>query len=513
MSFVTNGLAVSPPVLSSGINPGVSAINFVASAAAGRYAAPLANAIVSRVDNVAANVLNKIAGNGSPSDTGKSDGVKSTIPAKGTPTSGKTNGNNNNINGNGKNNNSGYRPSRGGGKTGVGGSPNVPGIPQTTLDSGIDSGTINNPLQKTTEYFTPLFIQCGQLFPDIKEQSDSTYAALASRDLFYKYLILVQSEVNFSMARNFTQDSFYLYITKISKALQLYYMIDSILAYTTYSPNNNLGMTRLRMAITPDVANSHIKLREFLQTTPIPPNLLNFVRHMYQNYSFSDVIGSPVIRLSYQDALCTSEYKESLGITSIDYRKVLDELIDCATTSSILKKIRPNWVVTMPPSSYEAMYDPQFSIFWHNSNIAYEDYGSKAIKYTIEAKSRFEPLYYGIFGNRLDGLIYASCSVLTENSVEEMGLWSPFKSFEDRNSINSSILHFSNDGLIRPITDVQFRVGSMAHSAPHTVITKDGNPVWEIISCSYAGAVIPQVHSLENVSQAITRSVGYLLNP
>jgi len=299
-----------------------------------------------------------------------------------------------------------------------------------------------------------------------------------NKDLYYKYLIIVQSEVNSSLARQFTESIFYNYIGRISYALQLYYMIDSILAYTSHSPNNNIAMTKLRMGIGPDVSNGHIKLKEVLESTPIPPNLLMYIRFMYQNFSFNDVSGSSIIRLSLDDSLCTSEYSGNLGVDGSVYSKIIDELIDCSEVSSIIKKIRNNWVVTLPASSYEALYNPQFTTFWHNSNIAYEDYGSKAVKFTITAQSSFSPLYYGIFDNKLDGIIYASCSVLDQNEVIEKGLWVPFHDFVDRKSINSSLLHFANDKLIRPVTDISFRCASMVFAAPHTVITRDNNPIW-----------------------------------
>jgi hypothetical protein len=290
-------------------------------------------------------------------------------------------------------------------------------------------------------------------------------------------------------------------------------MIDSILAFTSYTPNNNIGMTRLRMSITSDIMNGHVRLKEMLEGTPIPPNLLTFIRHMYQNYSFDDVIDSPIIRLSYKDALCTAENDGSLNIDGSTYDEIISTMIEQSTISSMLTKIRSNWINTLPPSSYEALYDSQFSTFWHNSNIAYEDYGSAVVKFTISVKDRSEPIYYGIFGNRLDGLIYASCSIVDEHKVMENGLWAPFTEFKGKKSINCSLLQLSNDKLVRPVTAQQFRFSSMVYAAPYTMITSDKNPVWTVVHCSYAAACIPQVHSLENVTQAITKSIGWLLNP
>lgn len=394
----------------------------------------------------------------------------------------------------------------------VGGSLDVDVSPRTSLDTGIDSGTIINPLQEPTGDYTPLFIQCGQLFPSLEQNKDSTFTKLMNIDLYYKYLILVQSEINYSLARQFTQEKLLDYIIKISYALQLYYMIDSILAYTSYSPNNNIGMTRLRMAITPEIANGHVSLKQFLETTPIPPNLLMFIRYMYQNFSFSEVIGAPVVRLSFFDVLCTREYN-GLGMDGSTYADLVTDLIGLSETISTIKKIRPSWVVKMPPSFVEATYDAQFITFWHNCNVAYEEFDFETVKYSRSAKTVNDSLYYGIFGDRLDGLIYASSSILLDNNTMELGLWKPFDIFKEKKSINSSILSYSKDGSIGPINERSIRISSMVYSAPYSYVTKDGNYVWELVNCSYAAVQIPQTHTLENVTQAMSRSMIWLLNP
>lgn len=504
MSFITSpSRGISNIANGAGsLRSGVDSATFAGAAAnyvVGRYGPTVLNAAQTKLDQTVSSIADRITGNNSK---GNNSGDNGSI------------GNNSNINGNGSSGKSkGGRRASKSSATGLGGSPNTSGVPQLSLDTGIDSGTIVNPLQNTTENFTPLFIQCGNFLPDLSEQPDSMTTGMLSSELFYKYSVIIQSEVNFSLARSFTKERFYDYILNISKALQLYYMIDSIISFTTHTPNTNIAMTRLRMAITPEIANAHIKLREFLESTPIPPNLLTYIRHMYQNYAFSDVENSPIIRLSFQDCLCTSEIDGSLNLDSSIYNEIIESMIDLSQIGSILKKIRSNWTVTMPPSSYEALYDPQFSTFWHNSCIAYEDYGSGKIRYSITADDLHTPLYYGLFGNRLDGIIYASCSVAIANDVIQMGLWSPFIDFANRDSINSSLLQLSNDKRIRPVTDVSFRFSSMVYSAPYTRITSDNNPVWELVKSSSACATIPQTHTLENVTQAITRAIVWLLVP
>lgn len=515
-SYVDMNLPVVP-----GVSAPVSAGQFAsrtALLAARRYGPKILGAAVNRLDQTVDKFASRLSGSSSSSDNNNNPPKTKSKSSSGSSKRSRG-GSSTNDGGSGDSSSGppgGRRPVNRSTSKNIGAAYDTEGVTRLSLDSGIISGTLVNPIQRTTQYYSPLYIQCGQLFSNIADQDDSVFSSMINQELYFKYRIIVQSSITNSFTRYFTEESFYSYVGLISYALQVYYMIDSILAYTSHNANTNIGMTRLRMAISPDILNSHIKLKEYLEGVPIPPNLLEYIRYLYQNFSFNDVNGSSIIRLSLGDSLCTSEYSSELGLNSETYSQIFESLISSSDTISIMRRIRENWVRTLPPSSYESFYDPQFSTFWHNSNISYEDYGSKAVKYTINTSNFSDQLYYGIFDNRLDGLIYASCSVNTvqnDKNVQQMGLWLPFNDFQHRNSINSSLLHHSNDGLIRPVTEREFRDASLVHAAPYTVITADNNPVWEVSRANFAGSAIPQVHTLENTTQAVVRSVEWLLSP
>lgn len=502
MSFV---VPVSPvmPNFNTGFTPGVSAGQFasgIAGTIAGRYGTTILGAAATRIQSEADKMAERVA------DSIRGDNTS-------TPVSGRSKSNSNGDKS--KNGNPTPKPNRRPRRPpGIGGSPNVIGVPQLSLNTGIESGTINNPLQRTTSEYTPLFVQCGQLLPSGTEQTGSAYQSLLNNELFYKYLSVISDTVNYSLIKAFTAKQFYDYIDTISIALQIYYMVDSILAFTSHTPNHNIGMTRLRMGITPEMSSGHIKLRELLQSTPIPPNMLTYIRHMYQNYSFSDVFGAPIIRLSFGNALCTKEFSGNIGLSDDVYRSIINKIIDCSVTSSTIAKIRPNWKVALPPSSYEALYDPQFSTFWHNSDITYREQTTKIVKHTISADNDSDMLYYGIFGNNLDGIIYASCSVSKStdqgSTVVQKGLWSPFTLYDGVAEQDTSLLYVSKDDYISPVHDAQYRFSSMVYSAPHIETGLENTLVWKTCRNSYAGACIPQLHTLNNVEQAVARSVNWL---
>jgi len=509
MAFGVTSLSSQPVSSTPGVTPGVCARDFISSLgdyAFNRYGQTIVNSVRDRVDKTVLNVADYISGNNSDNNGSSGRNSKSSSNSN----SNSSGGDNDSPPPTSNGKKGGRRPRR---NLGPGGSPNSLGIPSFSINSGIDSGVVVNPLQQTTDFYSPLYIQCGRLFSDGTSQKESDLSSLMNNQLFYQYQIIVTSEINYSLAKELTQEKFYDYVRKISYALQLYYMIDSILAYTTHSPNHNMAMTTVRASISSDVSNGHIKLKELLESTPIPPRLLEYIRYMYQNYSFYSVSGSSIIRLSLDDSLCTGEYEGGLGINNDTYFNVINSLISCSNISAILRRIRPNWQVKMPPSSYEALFDPQFSTFWHNSNIAYQDFGSKISKYTISVKGNTESIYYGIFDDRLDGVIYASCSIQDAFNIIQKGLWCPFDKFDGKISINNSLLYFDKDQLLNPANDVAFRNASMVFAAPHVVTTKDGNKIWVVDKSNFAGSCIPQLHSLDNVTQALVRTVSWLLAP
>lgn len=507
MSFVVpSSQSAGRVLLPNGNVPPLSASDFaktVGRAAAARYGPTILDAAINRADSTVGNLADRLAGN-SGSTSSKTRTKTSTNSPKG-------NGNNNNNSGGSAR--GGRRSRKGPQSAGVGGSVDVSGIPQITIDTGIDSGIIVNPLQGTTDYYSPVYIQCGRFFESIVDSDSSFFSELINSELYFKYKIIVNAVITNSFSRYFTEANFYNYIAKVSYALQLYYMVDSILAYTTNSPNNNIGMWYLRMGITPDIANGHLKLKEYLETIPIPPNLLEYIRYMYQNFSFNNVSGAPIIRLSLDDSLCTSEYAGNLGINATTYTSLFSNLISLNETASIIAKIRSNWVTPMPASSYESLFDPQFSTFWHNSNICYEEYDSNSVSYTINASSNNELIYYGIFDNRLDGIIYASVSVNDENNIMQQGMWQPFRAFGNKDTINSSLLYYARGDSIRPIHDREYRDASMVHAAPFVNVMEDDSLQWEVTRMHSVASCIPQVHTLENTTQAVVKSVLWLLEP
>jgi hypothetical protein len=476
-----------------------------------RYGSAIVGAGVRRMDRIVDDFSTRFGDGTPPSNPGTRTGSRSSNPRlmATARNSGDSSGPPPNVTG-------GRRRRRNPKVGNAGGSVDVDSTTKFTIDTGIDSGTLINPLQGPTKEFTPVLIQCGVLMPNLKDGSDDNFGQLVNSEIYFKYKILVQAEITNSFASFFTEENFYKILGTLSEALQLYYMIDSILAYTSVSPNVNIAMYKLRMAITPEIAAGHAKLGEFLRTCAIPPKMLEFIRYMYQNFTFSDTEGSTIIRLSYKDSLCTAEKDGLLNIDENTYEDIFVKLVNSSETISIMKKIKPSWVNDLPSSSYELMCDPQFSTFWHNSNISYESLQTKKVHYTITVNNQSDLLYYGIFDNRLDGLIYACASVTEvrgQDRIQQNGLWVPFDEFLNRNSITSSLLYYDSDGLIRSVQSYQHRYASMIHAAPYVERDQQGHMEYVATQVGYAGAAIPQLHSLVNTSQAVTRSVNWLLDP
>jgi hypothetical protein len=328
---------------------------------------------------------------------------------------GKGNGNNRN---NGRSHNS---------KKGSFQTPEERGVSSISFSSGINPGFVINGYESSAFDFSTCFIQCGGFFDTIHE---SMYKTQLDEILFVDYLFEVQKRVKYNINKKFTEENFYKYFTHVSNALQLYYMTDSIIAHTQSRNirHKNRGLMYLRSTFDAEILSSQQQLGEILKTVPIPPNLLNFIRYMYQNFTFSELPGHPIYRLGFRQTLhSTCKFG---SISSQYYRVIIDELISDTVTIGILNSAFQDEFKfsTLPPSNDIPMYDKNFMSFWHNNDITYLSNKDKNMTHTRFVKDEDQDYKYLVFDDDMDGIFYASSTIFNEKTNNsETGIWSPLR--------------------------------------------------------------------------------------
>lgn len=390
--------------------------------------------------------------------------------------------------------------------------------------STIESGLVFNPQQWTTDYYSPLFICNGQFFPKADIHSKNYYQKVLQIYVYPRYKDIAYT-VNMRIASHFTLKDFVDYVNIVTEALQLYYMVDSILAYHSDFRNQNIGMIHLRNKLTPEVLAAHVELERLLLTFPIPKQLLEFIRYISQNHSLGTSTNAPIIRFGLHSLLQDSD-KPDLRLNEYFYEGIFLKLMEVSTTKALLSRaLKGNSEFIreeMPRSTAYVEFDDQFCTLWHNSNIAYFD--EKRVKYTRTVVNKSDNCYYGAFAPDVDGTIYASSSLtqiddqqeydkdengktITSDNIQihHTGIWKPFDQFDTNWLLEdvSSLTCFNKNNEIRACSDKPLRISSHIHAAPYQNMRGSR---WVKLETGYAGCQIAQVHSIDNLSQAVSQT-------
>lgn len=412
----------------------------------------------------------------------------------------------------------GGRPRRGGNSASKG-SAHYPlkdrPVLKTDWNSGILSGTLINPYIVGDEDYSPLYILNGQFFPDVKNTTGkdgikinkgSQFSEMFDSDIFNPYLRASERAINYRVGDDFSSEDLFEYIYNVSSALQLFYMIDSIIAYVNNGANRNRGLRYLRDLLTAEILSSHERLRLTLESLPIPRNLVDFIRFMYQNFSHSDKPDSPVIRLGYSGSLYYCSSADAGKLSNLAYSKVQTKLDNLGKIVPIMNKILNNTGVNeLPPSCDIAIYDEQFLTFWHNSNVSFSDKERKLV-HSREANDFDQQHYYAHYPTELDGGIYACCSLVI-NNISEPGIWKSFADFEDDWDYEdrTSLTVYKRGGIVG-CGDIALRMGSGIYSAPYF------NGSWVLLTGPAPGVLKTQVHCVGNTTQAVSAMIRSLVS-
>jgi hypothetical protein len=324
---------------------------------------------------------------------------------------------------------------------------NKPISEKIEISTGIRSGLIVNPGERNNEEdFSSLYIMCGNMFKE--DTIDTSFKHHLEKNIYPDVNREIQYNLNFDY--ELSLDEFTNWFYDLTKALEVYYALDSVDVYGKKDENNNPGSRYLHTKITSSIRLKLNELRRVLNYQAIPPRLLTAVRYMYQYYKFSELPGAPLYRLCpgliFHDnmALGTDAYKNRL--TS----QMLDELITNLTRHTQVHnkifKAMPSWHVDgycMPPSCDTAYYDPNFRTFWFNSCMTYTT-PDGTVHYTRDGDDS-KNFRYWLYTNNFDGFFFAmgSFNKNPDASSREVGtrpgLWTPVIDFSTSAGANQRV--------------------------------------------------------------------------
>lgn len=327
------------------------------------------------------------------------------------------------------------------------------------LVTGVRSGLIVNPGEPVNdEDYSDLYLMGGHLLK--KDAVATSFKEYIETVVFPYVQTSVQFSLNYSYELTLTQFNDWFYA--LTKALELYYTLDSIIAFNDNKLNTNRGTRKMRTKITSGMRLRLNLLRDILGKQPIPPRVLHLVRYMYQHFKFSSLPGAPVYRLvpgnlynelaSYGD--CDS-YINRLSEETV--KNVTTELISHSAVYNKIYQALPEWHVPnncMPPSCNEAYYDSSFRTFWFNATTTYV--AGTTLKYCRQDDDPGNFRYW-LYTNNYDGVFFAMSSFnKTGEEGTRPGIWVPTIDYSAVSDAwgKSNCLVYTPQDTIQPITHI-----------------------------------------------------------
>lgn len=261
---------------------------------------------------------------------------------------------------------------------------------------------------------------------------------------------VISNKIQRYTGKYFSEKDFKDYMHALTEALQYYYCLDNVLAYTSNVTwdNTNIGMERLRSMISAECIVSYNLLKETLSVLPCPLNLLEYIRFMCQAYRTSDAQFSPIIKLNIGGMFDENWNVSTHSHISSKFDSLRNRLNKSSKMASYLIQAFPEWVIgNLPSSSNIACYNSQFMTFWHNQNTCCLDTNPNNpgnFVYSADVKTIDDYTDFQIITNvdDVDGTIFISNSYNTPSDLGpnkihcHYGVWQPFASVVNKSIPN-----------------------------------------------------------------------------
>lgn len=388
----------------------------------------------------------------------------------------------------------------------------------TSFNSGIDPKVIIDRNSSFGGEYSSLFLMNGCFFDQDKGFEDSSIYEYFNRHIYDEYKLAIQYALGNRSFSKFSSSDLFDYIHKITQALQVYYQVDSILAYFEDESNKpyNEGMIHLRSFLNADALDEFVELKNLLLQLPCPTNLVHFIRHMYQTFVFTQEDDSTLYKLGCQFSFYGDNSKEGI------YNSILFDAISQLKDSDmkipiLLGKSVPNIIIKeLPPSHSKPIYDNNFRNFWSNCDVTY--FKSDLVYHTRIVDGKESHFNYITFNDNPDGLIYSCLSVyntLTERT--ETGLWSPISDNSYYKDVNldqrTSLLYYdrSNNSLRSLNKTACLCQSSVFHGVIRSKPDGGSDPIFVSYVNSHVGSLRTILNSIDRCRDVCFDSIRYLL--
>jgi hypothetical protein len=344
----------------------------------------------------------------------------------------------------------------------------------STFSSGIIGGMTGTSSYASGNNSSPLY-DMGIRFNALGTSSSTTtsqdsYAFKQWENIvFPAYVQYIQRNLNYQFTLD--EKEFGEYIEAVSDALQLFYTIESIMAYANNPDTVNDAVYSLRAKISASMYNDMYLLKERLEQMVIPPAIHEMIYNLFQNYSMGTVPGAPIVRFSSRglfdpvgspigsvnlytsNGLPYSKYTDygsaelnfPMGNAVLLYHIEKLRKVAVKQTASVLRQVFDGWKISIKPCTGLCLYDPQIANLWtnittYNSFMVNSNYTAE---WSLDKDSSEADYVIHSYTNMVDGVIQLLTGpFLTDDKSVGTGFINPYCYWTEDSGDNSSLKYY-----------------------------------------------------------------------
>lgn len=314
----------------------------------------------------------------------------------------------------------------------------------------------------------------------------------------------VNVSYNINIQTDFSATNILNAFNALIRALQVYMYYMSIITYHSNPANNNAGMLNLRESMTAQMLEDLVMLERRLLDTPVPPNLLEFLRYLSGNYFSGNTQGSPIIKLAP-----TTPSSSMIDTNQIAASLVALDSLANNTVFSVMRKATPHWI---PRVIYdvptEPFYDENFKTIW--ANLPFTSYMGTTMTYGPVVSDSSATVQFNSFSNRLDGAAFCLAGMYnTSTNLYEPGFLTSTITTATSSAGNNRRSYYANSSGLKAfyISDMD---QYLTRARPETYkITDDGIG---IINVHLAGAELCQNVNSNSTTETAKNVMEYLMS-
>jgi hypothetical protein len=252
--------------------------------------------------------------------------------------------------------------------------------------------------------------------------------------IYYRWTKEIFAKIKSSATSIVTLSNFRLYLQNMAFALEIYYSVDAILAYTGVSSkdmkdNNKCMLIYQQYFNTFAILNAHKELGQAIQGYWFPPRLSELIRHTYQTFKIGTNERSALFRFVPNNCFLFSTntpFDETLVVTAMQTAVTGLQNENLTKLSSLFADVSPEGrIVGLPPSNSQAEFNHEMLEIMVNQPLIYwnDRIPTPALECFPNSSDSEIPYYFNGKSSEHNGFAFTMQNIKTKSCVDMIGLF------------------------------------------------------------------------------------------